>query len=157
MDRAHFPVAWGGRGLSRSAQKLVRETFGRFGALLPPGGLGLLMAAPTILTHGTPEQIERLVPPILSGKVAWCQFFSEPEAGSDLAGLRTKAVRDGDRWIISGQKVWSSMAREADYGMLLARTAPDRPKHAGISWFAFRLDQPGVDVRPLREATGHEF
>lgn len=122
---------------------------------MPPGGLGLLMAAPTILTHGTPAQIARFVPPMLDGRVAWCQLFSEPGAGSDLAGLRTRAVRDGDRWIITGQKVWSSMAREADYGMLLARTAIDRPKHAGISWFAFRLDQPGVDIRPLREATGH--
>jgi len=151
----HFPEAWGGRGLPARCQQLVREAFRRGGALPPPGGLGLLMAAPTILSHGTPQQIERLVPPILDGRVAWCQLFSEPGAGSDLAGLRTRAVRDGDRWVINGQKVWSSMAREADYGMLLARTAPDRPKHAGISWFAFRLDQPGVDIRPLREATGH--
>ena len=112
------------------------------------------MAAPTILTHGTPDQIARHVPPILEGRVGWCQLFSEPGAGSDLAGLTTRAVRDGDRWIITGQKVWSSMAREADYGMLLARTDPDVPKHAGISWFAFRLDQPGVTIRPLREMTG---
>ena len=151
----HFAVSWGGRGLPRRSQLLVRAVFRRFGALMPPGGLGLLMAAPTILTHGTPAQIARFVPPMLDGRVAWCQLFSEPGAGSDLAGLRTRAVRDGDRWIITGQKVWSSMAREADYGMLLARTAIDRPKHAGISWFAFRLDQPGVDIRPLREATGH--
>jgi len=86
--------------------------------------------------------------------VAWCQLFSEPGAGSDLAGLTTRAERDGDRWIISGQKVWSSQAREADYGMLLARTSLDVPKHAGISWFAFPLDQPGVEIRPLREMTG---
>ena len=112
------------------------------------------MAAPTILTHGTPDQIDRLVPPILDGQVGWCQLFSEPGAGSDLAGLTTRAVRDGDRWIINGQKVWSSMAREADYGMLLARTDFDVPKHAGISWFAFPLDQPGVTIRPLREMTG---
>ena len=125
-----------------------------YGALRPPGGLGLLMAAPTILTHGTPEQIERLVPPILDGRVAWCQLFSEPGAGSDLAGLTTRAVRDGDRWIINGQKVWSSQALESDYGMLLARTDLDRPKHHGISWFAFPLDQPGVTIRPLREMTG---
>lgn len=151
----HFPPEWGGRGLPRRAQAIVRETFRRHGALMPPGGLGLLMAAPTILTHGTPEQIARLVPPILDGSVAWCQLFSEPGAGSDLAGLQTRAVRDGDRWIVTGQKVWSSMAREADYGMLLARSASDRPKHAGISWFAFKMDQPGVEVRPLREATGH--
>ena len=151
----HFPEAWGGRGLPRRSQHLVRELFAEHGALLPPGGLGLLMAAPTILAHGTPDQIARHVAPILDGRLAWCQLFSEPGAGSDLAGLRTRAVRDGAQWRITGQKVWSSMAREADYGMLLARTASDRPKHAGISWFACKLDQPGVEVRPLREATGH--
>ena len=112
------------------------------------------MAAPTILAHGTPEQIARLVPPILNGQVAWCQLFSEPGAGSDLAGLTTKATRGGDRWIITGQKVWSSQAVGADYGMLLARTDFGVPKHKGISWFAFRLDQPGVEIRPLREMTG---
>ena len=151
----HFPVNWGGRGYARRSQQAVRGAFRRAGALCPPGGLGLLMAAPTILAHGTTEQIARLVPPILNGHVAWCQLFSEPGAGSDLAGLRTRATRDGDRWIISGQKVWSSQAMESDFGMLLARTDYGRPKHAGISWFAFPLDQPGVTIRPLREATGH--
>jgi alkylation response protein AidB-like acyl-CoA dehydrogenase len=150
----HFTPEQGGRGLSRRAQAVVRAAFADHGALRPPGGLGLLMAAPTILTQGTPEQIARLVPPILDGRMAWCQLFSEPGAGSDLAGLTTRARRDGDRWIISGQKVWSSQAREADYGMLLARTNLDVPKHKGISWFAFPLDQPGVTIRPLREMTG---
>jgi len=150
----HFTPEQGGRGLSRRAQAVVRAAFVDHGALRPPGGLGLLMAAPTILAQGTPEQISRLVPPILDGRVAWCQLFSEPGAGSDLAGLTTRARRDGDRWIISGQKVWSSQAREADYGMLLARTNFDVPKHKGISWFAFPLDQPGVTIRPLREMTG---
>jgi alkylation response protein AidB-like acyl-CoA dehydrogenase len=132
----------------------VRSVFAEAGALRPPGGLGFLMAAPTILTHGTPDQIARHVPPILAGAVGWCQLFSEPGAGSDLAGLTTRAERDGDRWVLNGQKVWSSMAMEADYGMLLARTDFDVPKHAGISWFAFPLDQPGVTIRPLREMTG---
>jgi len=150
----HLPVEQGGRGLPRSADRQVRTLFAKHGALRPPGGLGILMAAPTILRHGTPEQIERHVRPILEGRIAWCQLFSEPGAGSDLAGLATRAVRDGDRWVITGQKVWSSMAREADYGMLIARTNPDVPKHAGISWFAFPLDQPGVTIRPLREMTG---
>ncbi|MFI5043780.1 MAG: acyl-CoA dehydrogenase family protein, partial [Acidimicrobiales bacterium] len=131
----HFTPQQGGRGLHRRASATVRSAFAAYGALRPPGGLGLLMAAPTILTHGTPEQVERLVPPILDGRVAWCQLFSEPGAGSDLAGLTTRAVRDGDRWIINGQKVWSSQALESDYGMLLARTDLDRPKHHGISWF----------------------
>jgi alkylation response protein AidB-like acyl-CoA dehydrogenase len=150
----HFPPEHGGRGLHRNAGAIVRATFLECGALRPPGGLGLLMAAPTMLTHGTDEQIARLVPPILRGEVNWCQLFSEPGAGSDLAGLTTRAERDGDRWIINGQKVWSSMAMECDHGMLLARTDFDVPKHKGISWFAFKLDQPGVTVRPLRQMTG---
>jgi alkylation response protein AidB-like acyl-CoA dehydrogenase len=117
--------------------------------------MGMLMAAPTILTHGTEEQIERFVTAIYNGSESWCQLFSEPGAGSDLAGLSTRATRDGDHWVISGQKVWSSRATEADYGMLLARTDVDVPKHAGISWFAFPLDQSGVTIRPLVEITGH--
>jgi alkylation response protein AidB-like acyl-CoA dehydrogenase len=149
-----FAPDQGGRGLDRRAPAVVRSAFKSFGALRPPGGLGLLMAAPTILTHGTPEQVDRLVPRILNGQAAWCQLFSEPGAGSDLAGLTTRAVRDGNKWVIRGQKVWSSQARGADYGMLLARTNLDVPKHKGISWFAFPLDQPGVDIRPLREMTG---
>lgn len=151
----HFPKEWGGRGYSRRAVGVVKTAFDRHGALPGPSGLGLLMAAPTILTHGTPEQIERHVPAVYTGRRAWCQLFSEPGAGSDLAGLTTRAVRDGDKWIVTGQKVWSSMAVGADYGMLLARTNPDAPKHAGISWFAFALDQPGVTIRPLVESTGH--
>jgi alkylation response protein AidB-like acyl-CoA dehydrogenase len=150
----HLTPDQGGRGLGRRSQTVVRAAFADHGALRPPGGLGLLMAAPTILVHGTPEQVDRLVPPILRGQVAWCQLFSEPGAGSDLAGLTTRAERDGDRWVITGQKVWSSQAREADYGMLLARTDFGVPKHKGISWFAFPLDQPGVTIRPLREMTG---
>jgi alkylation response protein AidB-like acyl-CoA dehydrogenase len=151
----HLPPEQGGRGLARRAPAVVRSCFAAFGALRPPGGLGLLLAAPTILTQGTPEQITRLVQPIVDGQVAWCQLFSEPGAGSDLAGLTTRAVRDGDRWIINGQKVWSSQAMQSDHGMLLARTNLDAPKHKGISWFALDLDQPGVTIRPLREMTGH--
>ena len=150
----HFTTEQGGRGLTRKSEKVVRATFARHGALRPPGGLGLLMAAPTILTHGTPEQVDRLVRPILTGQEAWCQLFSEPGAGSDLAGLTTRAERDGDRWIINGQKVWSSMAVGASKGMLVARTDFGVPKHDGLSWFAFDLDQPGVAIRPLREMTG---
>ena len=151
----HFPAEWGGRGLPRRAQSVVHNAFHRARALAPPGGLGLLMAAPTIRTHGTPEQIDRYVAPILRGEVAWCQLFSEPGAGSDLAGLSTRALPDGDKWRVTGQKVWSSQAMEADFGMLIARTNVDVPKHAGISWFALALDQPGVTIRPLRESTGH--
>jgi alkylation response protein AidB-like acyl-CoA dehydrogenase len=151
----HLTPDQGGRGLPRRSQAVVRKCFVEHGALRPPGGLGLLMAAPTILTQGTPEQIARHVPPILEGRLGWCQLFSEPGAGSDLAGLTTRAERDGDKWIITGQKVWSSEAMKADYGMLLARTDFGVTKHQGISWFAFPLDQPGVTIRPLREMTGH--
>jgi alkylation response protein AidB-like acyl-CoA dehydrogenase len=150
----HFTPEQGGRGLSRRSPAVVRSAFKSFGALRPPGGLGLLLAAPTILTQGTPDQIARLVTPIIEGRMAWAQLFSEPGSGSDLAGLTTRAERDGDKWIVSGQKVWSSQAIGADYGMLLARTNFDVPKHQGISWFAFRLNQPGVTIRPLREMTG---
>jgi alkylation response protein AidB-like acyl-CoA dehydrogenase len=151
----HFPREWGGGGYSRRSPLAVRAAFAEAGALQAPSGMGMLMAAPTILSHGTPEQIERHVPGVYGGTAAWCQLFSEPGSGSDLAGLTTRAVRDGDHWVVSGQKVWSSMAQDADYGMLLARTDPEAPKHAGISWFAFRMDQPGVTVRPLTEITGH--
>ena len=150
----HLSAEQGGRGLTRRSPTTVRSAFAAHGSLRPPGGLGLLMAAPTILTHGTPDQIARHVPPILEGQSAWCQLFSEPGDGSDLAGLTTRAQRDGDTWIITGQKVWSSQARESDHGMLLARTDLSVAKHAGISWFAFPLDQPGVTIRPLREMTG---
>jgi alkylation response protein AidB-like acyl-CoA dehydrogenase len=144
-----------GRGMARADAVLVSQEISRFGALGAPAGLGLLLAAPTIAVHGTQQQIDYYVRDIVTGKVAWCQLFSEPQAGSDLAGLQTKAVRDGDEWVINGQKVWTSGGQYADLGMLLARTDPDVPKHAGISYFAFEMHQPGVDVRPLREMTGH--
>ena len=110
---------------------------------------------PTIATHGTQEQIDLYVRDIVTGQKAWCQLFSEPQAGSDLAGLQTRAVKDGDEWIVNGQKVWTSGGQYADLGMLLARTDPDVPKHQGISYFAFEMLQDGVDVRPLKEMTGH--
>lgn len=143
-----------GRGLSRGDAVVVQNTIAEFGALGAPGGLGLLLAAPTIATHGTPEQIERFVKPIVTGQQAWCQLFSEPQAGSDLAGLQSRAVKDGDEWIVNGQKVWTSGGHYADMGMLIARTNSDVPKHQGITYFAIDMHQPGMDVRPLRELTG---
>lgn len=143
-----------GKGLPRSEVVRVQEAIAEFGALSAPGGLGLLLAAPTIATHGTPEQQERYIRAIVTGQEAWCQLFSEPGAGSDLAGLGTRAEKDGDEWIITGQKVWTSGGQIADLGMLLARTNPDAPKHQGITYFAFDMKQPGVEVRPLREMTG---
>jgi alkylation response protein AidB-like acyl-CoA dehydrogenase len=144
-----------GKDLSRNDANAVSMRIQTHGALGAPGGLGMLLAAPTIATHGTPEQIERYVRPIVTGAQAWCQLFSEPGAGSDLAGLGTRAVRDGDEWIVNGQKVWTSGGQIADMGMLIARTNPDVPKHQGISWFAIDMHQDAaVDIRPLREMTG---
>jgi alkylation response protein AidB-like acyl-CoA dehydrogenase len=150
-----LPVSAYGKGVSRADAVAISQRIAARGALGAPAGLGMLLAAPTIAGHGTPEQIERYVRPIVTGQHAWCQLFSEPGAGSDLAGLGTKAVRDGDEWIINGQKVWTSGGHVADMGMLIARTNPDAPKHQGITWFAFDMHQPGaVDIRPLREMTG---
>jgi alkylation response protein AidB-like acyl-CoA dehydrogenase len=144
-----------GKGLSRNDVVRVQETLTEFGALGAPGGLGLLLAAPTIATHGTQEQIDLYVRDIVTGQKAWCQLFSEPGAGSDLAGLQAKATKDGEEWTVTGQKVWTSGGQVADLGMLIARTDAELPKHQGITYFALDMHQPGVDVRPLREMTGH--
>ncbi|MGZ4683465.1 MAG: acyl-CoA dehydrogenase family protein, partial [Acidimicrobiales bacterium] len=144
-----------GRGLGRNDAVRVQTEIAGFGAVGAPAGLGLLLAAPTIATHGTQEQIDLYVRDIVTGARAWCQLFSEPGAGSDLAGLTTRAVKDGDEWIVNGQKVWTSLGQTADMGMLIARTNVDVPKHQGITWFAIDMHQPGVDVRPLVEMTGH--
>src|SRR5690606_32664142 len=152
----NLPTNAYGKGLNRPDSVAVQQTIAEFGALSAPGGLGLLLAAPTIAAHGTQEQIDTFVRDIVTGKKAWCQLFSEPGAGSDLAGLQCRAVKDGDQWIVTGQKVWTSGGHVADMGMLIARTNPDVPKHQGITWIAFDMHQPGqVEVRPLVEMTGH--
>jgi alkylation response protein AidB-like acyl-CoA dehydrogenase len=144
-----------GRGLGRGDSVRVSREIADFGALAAPAGLGLGLAAPTIATHGTAEQVEAYVRDIVTGQRMWCQLFSEPGAGSDLAGLSTRAVKDGDVWVVNGQKVWTSGGHFGDLGMLLARTNPDAPKHQGITWFALDMHQPGVEVRPLKEMTGN--
>ena len=144
-----------GRGLSRPEAARVAGEIAGFGALGGPTGLGTLLAAPTIATHGSQEQIDLYVRDIVTGTKAWCQLFSEPGAGSDLAGLSTKAVEQDGEYIVNGQKVWTSGGQNADLGMLLARTDATVPKHQGITYFAFEMNQPGVDVRPLREMSGH--
>jgi alkylation response protein AidB-like acyl-CoA dehydrogenase len=150
-----LPVTAYGRGLNRNDSVAVQGAIAEFGALGAPGGLGLLLAAPTIAAHGTQEQIDLYVRDIVTGQKAWCQLFSEPGAGSDLAGLQTRAIKDGDEWIVTGQKVWTSGGQVADMGMLIARTDPDVPKHQGITYFGIDMHQKGVEIRPLVEMTGH--
>ena len=149
-----WPEEWFGKGLNRSESVAVQNRIGEFGALPAPGGLGLLLAGPTIIDHGTDEQKDTLVRDIITGQKAWCQLFSEPGAGSDLAGLQARAMKDGEEWIVNGQKVWTSGGQIADMGMLIARTDVDVPKHQGITYFGIDMHQDGMDVRPLKEMTG---
>jgi alkylation response protein AidB-like acyl-CoA dehydrogenase len=149
-----FPEDTWGKGYPRDLALAVSEAIAAYGAIGPPAGLGYLLTAPTIVAHGTERQKREDLLRILNGQDAWCQLFSEPGAGSDLASLSTKAVKDGDEWIVTGQKVWTSTAQLCNKGMLIARTAPDLPKHKGITYFEFDMQQPGVEIRPLREMTG---
>ena len=153
----HYPAGLGGQGLPRSLQSVVDREFEAVGAPTnhpERNGIGLGMAAPTILAHGTDEQKRRWLRPLWTGEEIWCQLFSEPGAGSDLAGLATRAVRDGDVWTVNGQKVWTSVAHIASRALLVARTNPDAPKHEGLTYFSLDMNQPGVEVRPLRQITG---
>ncbi len=153
----HYPAGLGGQGLPRSLQTVVDREFEAVGAPTnhpERNGIGLGMAAPTILAHGTAEQKQRWLRPLWTGEEIWCQLFSEPGAGSDLAGLATRAVPDGDTWIANGQKVWTSVAHIASRALLVARTNPDAPKHDGLTYFSLDMTQPGVEVRPLRQITG---
>ena len=143
-----------GKGYNRGLANVVNEELAKAGTIGPPAGLGYLLAGPTIVAHGTREQKDLWLRRILNGQDAWCQLFSEPGAGSDLAGLQCKAEKDGDEWVITGQKVWTSTAQICNLGMLIARTDPDAPKHTGISYFCFDMLQDGVEIRPLREMTG---
>jgi alkylation response protein AidB-like acyl-CoA dehydrogenase len=152
----HFPEGAGGLGAPPVLQRDVERRLRSAGAAGADARVffGLAMAGPTIVTHGDPAMQERLLRPMFTGEDAWCQLFSEPGAGSDLAGLAAKAVRDGDEWVISGQKVWNTLAHIANRGMLVARTDPEAPKHKGLTYFALDMTAPGVEVRPLRQMTG---
>ena len=143
-----------GRDADQLSELIFHDEFDRAGVTFPDNQIGIGWAGPTILAGGTDAQQARYLPSILDGSAYWCQLFSEPEAGSDLASLRTRAVRDGDMYVIDGQKVWSTWAERSDYGILLARTDPEAPKHSGISYFVLPMDAPGVTVRPIREMTG---
>jgi len=150
-----WPVEWHGAGLPTWADDVVREELLAAGAAGAPVGVGMALAAPTILAHGPDGVRAELLLPTLVGERSWCQLFSEPGAGSDLAGLTTTAERDGDEWVVSGQKVWNTSAHHADLGMLLARTDWGAPKHRGITYFVLPMHQPGVEVRPLRQMNNH--
>jgi alkylation response protein AidB-like acyl-CoA dehydrogenase len=150
-----WPREWCGRGLPAAAAGVVAQEFARVGAVTAPEGVGMNLAGPTILEHGSDELKQRFLRPTVTGEISWCQLFSEPGAGSDLAGLQAKAERDGDGFVVSGQKVWNTSAHHAGFGLLLARTDWDVPKHRGITYFILPMRQPGVEVRPLRQMNGH--
>jgi alkylation response protein AidB-like acyl-CoA dehydrogenase len=150
-----YPEGKGGLGVRPQLQRDVNRRLGEAGAKpMDPSMFFIALAGPTILAHGSDEQHDRFLRPMFTGEEKWCQLFSEPGAGSDFAGLGTKAVQDGDEWIINGQKVWNTLAHIADFGMLVTRTDPDMPKHKGMTYFAIDMHGEGVEVRPLRQITG---
>ena len=149
-----WPAEFGGRGLRGLQEGIFLEEESHFDVPVGMFAQAIGMLGPTIIVHGTDEQKEQFLSPILHGEQVWCQLFSEPNAGSDLASLRTRAVLDGDEWVITGQKVWTSSAHVSDWGMLLARTDWDVPKHRGITFFLVDMRSPGIEVRPLKQATG---
>jgi alkylation response protein AidB-like acyl-CoA dehydrogenase len=153
----HWPPPWG-LGADAVSQLVIDEELRRAGVRRPFNQIGIGWAGPTIIHAGTEAQKQRYLLPLLAGEEIWCQLFSEPGAGSDLAGLATRAERDGEQWVVNGQKVWTSFAHLASFGILLARTDPQAPKHRGISYFICPMDSPGVTVRPIRDMTGdHSF
>ncbi|MDQ0376211.1 acyl-CoA dehydrogenase family protein [Amycolatopsis thermophila] len=149
-----WPEEFGGQGLTAAEQQIFDQESARYDLPTSVFRIGMGMCGPTIVDLGTPEQKARYIPPLLRGDEIWCQLFSEPGAGSDVASLQTRAVRDGDEWVINGQKVWTTVAHLADFGALLARTDPDVPKHQGLTMFLIDMHDPAVTVRPLKDMTG---
>ncbi len=149
----HWPKPWG-LDADPIHQIIIDEELAAAKVSRPSNTIGIGWAGPTILHGGTPEQKDRYLFPLLAGEEIWCQLFSEPGSGSDLASLSTRAVRDGDEWVVTGQKIWTSLAQFSKFGILIARTEPDAPKHEGISYFICPMDLPGVEVRPIIEMTG---
>ncbi|AQA03384.1 acyl-CoA dehydrogenase [Mycobacterium sp. MS1601] len=157
LSWVHFPQGQGGLGVSRGLQAVADRILQGAGGPVPLGlnPMGYGMAAPTVREHAQTDEVkQRLLRPLATTEHIWCQLFSEPGAGSDLAGLATSAVKDGDDWVINGQKVWTSLAHRARWGLLLARTDPDLPKHKGLTYFVIDMHSPGVETRPLRQMTG---
>lgn len=153
----HWPAPWG-LDADPIHQILIDEELSAAGVRRPSNTIGIGWAGPTLIHAGTPEQKERYLFPLLAAEEIWCQLFSEPGAGSDLASLGTRAERDGDEWVVNGQKIWTSLAHNSAFGILIARTDPDSPKHAGITYFICPMDTPGVEIRPIIEMTGgHTF
>jgi alkylation response protein AidB-like acyl-CoA dehydrogenase len=149
-----WPAEYGGRGATLTQSAIYFEEIGRARVPMPANVLGLLLGGPTLMVWGSDAQKERHLPPILSAEEIWCQGFSEPDAGSDLASLKTRAVKHGEQWLVTGQKVWTSAAQYSKWCMLVARTDGDAPKHKGLTYFLMDMQQPGVQVRPLRQITG---
>ncbi|MEV4892304.1 acyl-CoA dehydrogenase family protein [Nonomuraea sp. NPDC055795] len=150
-----WPEQWGGQGLTQAEERAFAAEARHHNLPTYVFSIGLGMCGPTILDRGSDEQRARFLRPLLRGEHVWCQLFSEPGAGSDVASLQTKAERDGDGWVVNGQKVWTSVAQHADWGLLLARTDVDVPKHKGLTMFAVDMHHPGVTVKPLKDMTGH--
>ena len=149
----HWPTPWG-LDADPIHQLIIDDELKRARIRRPDNMIGIGWAGPTLVHAGTQEQKDRYLFPLLAGEEIWCQLFSEPDAGSDLASLGTRAVRDGDEWVVNGSKIWNSGAQNSQFGILIARTDPDAPKHQGISYFVCPMDTPGVEVRPVREMTG---